>query len=127
MEEVNESETLIDLEASVTSVSITKALPIQSENIEIIPLSETTPDRPVSTLSIGIDSKVEQAEPEIISGLNSPSVVTVPLEDDKNNDDEEDSSAGYEESAERDEIIRERINRTQDQMRYEIICSADMY
>jgi len=33
-------------------------------------------------------------------------------------DDEEEDNTGYEENAEREEIIRERINRTQDQMRY---------
>ena len=32
-------------------------------------------------------------------------------------DDDDDESVGYEESAERDEIIRERINRTQESMR----------
>lgn len=32
-------------------------------------------------------------------------------------DEDDDESVGYEESAERDEIIRERINRTQESMR----------
>lgn len=118
--ELIESETLtvIDLEKdSIASTSILtkKTFSLETE-AEIIKPSELPPDRPVSAISLGIDAEALEAGPEaeMMSSLNSPST-TAPREDD--NDDEEDSSAGYEESAERDEIIRERINRTQDQMR----------
>lgn len=69
------------------------------------------PNRPTSTTS-SITGKVLELDPETIAQLESP---VVAAEDE--NEDDDDGSAGYEESAERDEIIRERINRTQEQMR----------
>ena len=75
------------------------------------------PNRPTSATS-SITGKVLDIDPEALNQLDSPIVAGPPLapaEDD--NDDDDDGSAGYEESAERDEIIRERINRTQEQMR----------
>lgn len=44
--------------------------------------------------------------------------VQTPIENQSGDvEDDDDESVGYEESAERDEIIRERINRTQESMR----------
>ena len=72
------------------------------------------PNRPVSAVST-VTGRVLDIDAETISQLESP-IVSGPgnAEDEE---DDEDGSAGYEESAERDEIIRERINRTQEQMR----------
>ena len=109
----SEISTVIDLEDdsfASTSNSNKKNIQLPAE-AEIIKPPELPQDRSASSISLRIDA---EPEAEMISNLNSPST-TAPLEDE--NDDEEDSSAGYEESAERDEIIRERINRTQDQMR----------
>ena len=75
------------------------------------------PNRPASTTS-SITGKVLEIDQEALNQLDSPIVAgppATPTEDD--NDEDDDGSAGYEESAERDEIIRERINRTQEQMR----------
>ena len=54
-------------------------------------------------------------------GADAPagSVPSEELEVDGAGDDDDEDNAGYEENAEREEIIRERINRTQDQMRYQ--------
>lgn len=73
-----------------------------------------SPNRPTS-IANSITGKVLDIDPEALNQLDSPIVAGPPTEED--NEDEEDDSAGYEESAERDEIIRERINRTQEQMR----------
>lgn len=76
------------------------------------------PNRPVSaanSITSSITGKVLDIDPEAMNQLDSPIVAGPATEED--NEDEEDDSAGYEESAERDEIIRERINRTQEQMR----------
>lgn len=52
--------------------------------------------------------------------INSPIVADL-------DEDDDDGSVGYEESAERDEIIRERINRTQEQMKYHSVLCAHMF
>ena len=78
--------------------------------------SETAPDRPASTAS-SIAGKVLEIDQEAIAQVESPIVAGPVIAEDENDDDDEEH-AGYEESAERDEIIRERINRTQEQMRY---------
>lgn len=73
------------------------------------------PNRPTSTTS-SITVKALEIDQETIAQLESP-IVAGPVVAEDENDDDDDGSAGYEESAERDEIIRERINRTQEQMR----------
>lgn len=94
-----------------------------NEVIELnAPESKTTatatlepPNRPTSTTS-SITGKSLDLDPETISQLEPP-IVPGPAVPEDDNEDDDDESAGYEESAERDEIIRERINRTQEQMR----------
>lgn len=77
-----------------------------------------SPNRPSSTTS-SITARVLDIDTETINRLDSPIVAGPPITPtEEDNDDDDDGSAGYEESAERDEIIRERINRTQEQMRY---------
>lgn len=62
-----------------------------------------------------LDSVNPTEEPtEPLSPLESPAEGQSP----EVVDEDDDESVGYEESAERDEIIRERINRTQESMRY---------
>jgi transcription initiation factor TFIID subunit 11 len=75
--------------------------------------TDLSQNRPASTVS-SIASKSLAVETEDVSQLESPNS-PVPAEEE--DEEEEDNGAGYEESAERDEIIRERINRTQEQMR----------
>ena len=89
----------------------------ESDNEEINTTNSTleTPNRPTSTTS-SITGKALELDPETIAQLDSP-IVPGPVVAEDDNEDDDDGSAGYEESAERDEIIRERINRTQDQMR----------
>ncbi len=70
-------------------------------------------NRPVSTTS-SVTGRVLDIDPETVLQLESP-IVSGPVAEEEEDDD--DGSTGYEESAERDEIIRERINRTQEQMR----------
>lgn len=88
----------------------------ESDNEEIKTTSSTFEplNRPTSTTS-SITGKSLELDPETMAQLESPIVPGPVVAEDDNEDD--DGSAGYEESAERDEIIRERINRTQDQMR----------
>jgi hypothetical protein len=74
-----------------------------------------TPNRPASTTS-PITGKALELDQETVAQLELP-IVAGPAVAEDENDDDDDGSAGYEESAERDEIIRERINRTQEQMR----------
>ena len=75
------------------------------------------PNRPASTAS-SITGKVLEIDPEALNQLDSPTISGPPVTPtEEDNEDDDDGSAGYEESAERDEIIRERINRTQEQMR----------
>ena len=75
------------------------------------------PNRPTSTAS-SITGKVLEIDPEALNQLDSPTISGPPVTPtEEDNEDDDDGSAGYEESAERDEIIRERINRTQEQMR----------
>lgn len=71
------------------------------------------PNRPGSTAS-SVTGRVLDIHPENVLQIESP-IVSGPVAEEDEDDD--DGSAGYEESAERDEIIRERINRTQEQMR----------
>lgn len=88
------------------------------ENGHGLATSTNVPNRPSSTTS-SITGKVLDIDTETINRLDSPIVPGPPITptEDDNDDDDEDGSAGYEESAERDEIIRERINKTQEQMR----------
>lgn len=85
-----------------------------------IPERETSPvvlpSRPTSATN-SITGKALDIDSEALHQLDSPIVAGPAPATEEDNDDEEDDSAGYEESAERDEIIRERINRTQEQMR----------
>lgn len=69
------------------------------------------PLRPNSTIS-SASTKAQELD---MTHLESP-IVAGPSTIEEDEEDEEDT-AGYGESAERDEIIRERINRTQEQMR----------
>lgn len=77
-------------------------------------ISTVPPVRPTSTAN-SVTGKASELGAEVNSQLESP-IVAGPngIEDEE---EEEDDNAGYGESAERDEIIRERINRTQEQMR----------
>jgi hypothetical protein len=59
--------------------------------------------------------ELEKLSPATADGANTP--LTTGEANLEEVEDDEDESAGYEESAERDEIIRERINRTQEQMK----------
>lgn len=86
------------------------------------------PSRPNSSVSAP-----PKIDPEVGTGISPPSrassvpaaaAVASPVDADGReileNDDDDEGSVGYEESAERDEIIRERINRTQEQMKYKV-------
>lgn len=71
--------------------------PLEAEQAEI-----TSPAAPAPSIR----------ESETVTPIDSPiGSQAAEVEDD------DDESVGYEESAERDEIIRERINRTQESMR----------
>lgn len=66
------------------------------------------------------EPKVAEESVEVPSeeGPTTASPIQSPLESPAAEvEDDDDESVGYEESAERDEIIRERINRTQESMR----------
>lgn len=95
---------------STTATAATTAANTNNDNQSTISL--VPPNRPASTAS-SVTSRVLELDPETISQLESPGASAAAEED----EDDDEGNAGYEESAERDEIIRERINRTQEQMR----------
>ncbi len=69
----------------------------------------------VTDESPAVEVPTEVQAEEVLEALSPvPSPIESPVGEMEDDDDE---SVGYEESAERDEIIRERINRTQESMR----------
>ena len=71
---------------------------------------------------IDVEEKISVPETDTLTidkNMDITSPLKSPVDSQNGNEveDDDDESVGYEESAERDEIIRERINRTQESMR----------
>ncbi len=79
-----------------------------SSEDEKAPLTAEEPEVTEEPTTVPVNEEAENVVPATQSPIESPAVEA---------EDDDDESVGYEESAERDEIIRERINRTQESMR----------